>query len=121
MLINSSLRRYHIHKDKNQQHNTYDYPVPAEKAESVLLQKTDENFIASMATIKATALPISKVLRLLVSSSSGLSWYISHRLFTEAASMVGTARKKENSAASLRESFCCIPPNDSCRAAAQPG
>ena len=27
-----------------------------------------------------------------------------------AASMVGTARKKENSAAALRVRFCCMPP-----------
>src|SRR5580658_3661693 len=43
-------------------------------------------------------------------STSGCSLWTSQRLLTDAASMVGTARKKENSAAALRVRPWLRPP-----------
>ena len=64
-----------------------------------------------MATTNATRFPIKSVAKLSLNSCIPLSEVKALRsLYPEAAAMVGTARKKENSAAVLRESFCVIPP-----------
>ena len=70
-----------------------------------------KNLIAAIATKKATILPISNVTRLSVSIEA-LCGSITNfnNLYPEAAAIVGTARKNENSAAFFRVSFVAIPP-----------
>ena len=62
--------------------------------------------MASNATMNATILPIASSL---ISSEENVLYPFSN-LYPVAASMVGTAKKNENSAAALLVSFCCIPP-----------
>ena len=72
--------------------------------------KLMKNLIASNATMKATTLPTIKVVRFVDMISVPPSMNNLAILYTVAANMVGTARKKENSAAFFRVSFCAIPP-----------
>ena len=69
-----------------------------------------KNLIASKATTNATTLPIISAGRLFMIISVPPSRKSFSILYTVAANIVGTARKKENSAAALRVIFCAIPP-----------
>ena len=74
-------------------------------------RKVIKVLIAIIATMNATMLPISKVIKLSdnIETPAGSETNLSN-LYPEAAAIVGTARKKENSAALVLLSFCCIPP-----------
>jgi hypothetical protein len=67
--------------------------------------KLIKNFTLTSATIKATILPINNINKLSFENTSGLSWYTSKVLLADAANMVGTAKKKENSAAAFLDNF----------------
>src|SRR5665647_345379 len=70
-----------------------------------------KNLMAAIATKKATTFPISRVTKLSDNIETAVgSVTILSNLYPEAAAMVGTARKKENSAAFLRVSLVVIPP-----------
>ena len=74
-----------------------------------VFKKLMKKRIANNATIKATTFPIkSSFVSSVVKPPYSFTCFKS--LYPVAASMVGTAKKKENSAARLRVSFCCIPP-----------
>ena len=64
-----------------------------------------KNRMAISDTTKATRLPIASIDILSLTNTSGVVLCASHKLFTDAASMVGTARKNENSAAVRRSSL----------------
>ena len=72
--------------------------------------KRMKNLMASRATMNATTLPMMRVSRLFIISSEPPSLNNLYILYTVAPNMVGTAKKKENSAAFLRVIFCAIPP-----------
>ena len=66
--------------------------------------------MASKATTKATAQPTSNIVMLWALTHVASPLIISSTSSRVAPAMVGTARKKENSAARLRVSPCCMPP-----------
>ena len=68
-----------------------------------------KDLMAKYATIKAITFPIKRITHSLFEDSISSS-FSSHMDFTVAANIVGTAKKKENSAAAFRVSFCDIPP-----------
>ena len=65
--------------------------------------------MAINATTKATKLPIPKSINSLDPKLPPPFIYFKN-LYAVAASIVGTAKKNENSAADFLFSFCCIPP-----------
>jgi hypothetical protein len=67
--------------------------------------KLMKNLTLTRATIKATILPINNITKLSFEKTSGLSWYTSKVLLADAASIVGTAKKNENSAAAFLDNF----------------
>ena len=66
--------------------------------------------MANIATTKATTLPTTSVVMLFIINSVPPSLMSLYILYKVAPNMVGTAKKKENSAAALRVSPCDIPP-----------
>ena len=75
------------------------------------MTKLIKNFIAKKATIKATTLPTIKGIILSCKICNQFSEVTNfNSLYAVAANIVGTARKKENSAAFFRVIFCAIPP-----------
>ena len=75
------------------------------------VRKSIKNLIARIATMKATTFPIKRVSQFSLNNCIPVSEVNAcNNLYPEAAAMVGTARKNENSAAVLRDNFCVIPP-----------
>ena len=70
-----------------------------------------KNLMANNATKKATIFPRpNKIIFERVKINSGVSVYAFNNLYPVAAAIVGTAKKKENSAANFLVNPCCIPP-----------
>ena len=81
-------------------------PVITEYPETMFCKEGYESFDRGQGHKKSNG--ISKDQNLILPES--MAWYVLYNSRTEAASMVGTARKNENSAAFLRVSFCVSPP-----------